>query len=40
MEPNYQIHPQNVEPDGPEEGEAFEEGDYQYHQAAERMNEA
>jgi len=39
MEPNYQMQPHNVEPDGPEEGEAFEEGDYQYHQAAERMNE-
>ncbi|TVU31404.1 hypothetical protein EJB05_23088 [Eragrostis curvula] len=40
MEANYQTQPHNAEPDGPEEGEAFEEGDYQYHQAAERMNEA
>ncbi|KAK3157323.1 hypothetical protein QOZ80_2AG0119350 [Eleusine coracana subsp. coracana] len=40
MEANYQVQAHNVEPDGPEEGEAFEEGDYQYHQLAERMNEA
>ncbi|GJN20327.1 hypothetical protein PR202_gb07693 [Eleusine coracana subsp. coracana] len=40
MEANYQVQAHNVEPDGPEEGEAFEEGDYQYHQAPERMNEA
>ncbi|VAH03357.1 unnamed protein product [Triticum turgidum subsp. durum] len=32
----YQAQP-NTEPEGPEEGEAYEEGDYQYHQAAEEQ---
>ncbi|XP_062206057.1 U1 small nuclear ribonucleoprotein 70 kDa-like isoform X2 [Phragmites australis] len=39
METNYQGQPNNAEPDGPEEGEAYEEGAYQYQQAGERMNE-
>lgn len=30
----YKVQP-NTEPEGPEEGEAYEEGDYQYYQAAE-----
>ncbi|KAM3401554.1 hypothetical protein ACQJBY_005962 [Aegilops geniculata] len=32
----YQAQP-NTEPEGPEEGEAYEEGDYQYHQVAEEQ---
>ncbi|CAN6294030.1 unnamed protein product [Urochloa humidicola] len=40
METNYQVQPNNAEPEGPEEGEAYEEGDYQYHRADEHMNEA
>jgi len=40
METNYQVQPNNAEPEGPEEGEAYEEGDYQYHRAGEHMNEA
>jgi U1 small nuclear ribonucleoprotein len=32
--PYHQAQP-NTEPEGPEEGEAYEEGDYQYLQAAE-----
>ncbi|KAF0929147.1 hypothetical protein E2562_016386 [Oryza meyeriana var. granulata] len=34
----YQMQPNNTEPEGPEEGEAYEEGDYQYHQADEHHN--
>uniref|UniRef100_A0A0D9XHC7 RRM domain-containing protein n=1 Tax=Leersia perrieri TaxID=77586 RepID=A0A0D9XHC7_9ORYZ len=34
----YQMQPMNTEPEGPEEGEAYEEGDYQYQQADEHNN--
>jgi U1 small nuclear ribonucleoprotein len=34
------VQPNNAEPEGPEEGEAYEEGDYQYHRAGEHMNDA
>uniref|UniRef100_A0A0D3HAK9 RRM domain-containing protein n=1 Tax=Oryza barthii TaxID=65489 RepID=A0A0D3HAK9_9ORYZ len=34
----YQMQPNNTEPEGPEEGEAYDEGDYQYHQAADEHN--
>ncbi|XP_062200388.1 U1 small nuclear ribonucleoprotein 70 kDa-like [Phragmites australis] len=40
MEANYQVQPSNAEPEGPEEGEAYEEGDYQYHRAGDHMNDS
>ncbi|KAL5229951.1 hypothetical protein ABZP36_028727 [Zizania latifolia] len=38
MATNYQSRPDNLEPEGPEEGEAYEEDDYQYPRADDYKN--